>query len=48
MTDEEKDYVVKQIKKAALKIAGGQTIILDLMRKYNGRREKKHKEQKDD
>ena len=45
MNDEEKDDIVKQLAEAARIIARGQTIIMDLKRKYNGRRENKKEEQ---
>jgi len=45
MNDEEKDDIVKQLAEAARIIARGQTIIMDLKRKYNGRREPKKEEE---
>lgn len=44
MTDEEKDDVVKQLEDAARQISRGVAILLDLKRKYNGRRKKEKKD----
>ena len=48
MNDEEKDDVVKKLDEAARIIARGQTIIMDLKRKYNGRRKPKKEERHED